>query len=379
MGSKNLIEIAKQGRAALAKWRQANPDALLNLSDADLHGANLRGANLKRADLTGAVLRGADLIGAQLSEADLTRADLREAKLIKADFYSAKLFHATLASADASGAYFRRADLTQCDLRGTDLTKADLIDANLSKAALEDSCLISAELVRTKLHDAEVNGATLGWTLLSSLDLSRVRGLDEIKHIGPSVLSFDTALRSQSVLSNAFLKGCGVSEGIIQQWPKLFGHPAEQTACFIRYVAEDAVFAKALYQLAQSKGVRCWLDEQSDDAQSHAHLSPKTYESTERVLVCASKAALKSDWINVEFERVLERERELKALTGRDTRLLFPLNLDGFMFSGDWKHKQEKQLSKLAVDFVGWRRNTEKLEQELNKLLPLLFGERRSN
>ena len=43
MGSRSQIEIAKQGRAALSKWRQANPDVLLNLSEADLVGVNLRG------------------------------------------------------------------------------------------------------------------------------------------------------------------------------------------------------------------------------------------------------------------------------------------------------------------------------------------------
>lgn len=377
MGSKSLIAIAKQGRAALAKWRQANPDVLLNLSEADLRGVNLRGANLKRADLTGASLREADLIGAQLSEADLTRADLREAKLVKADFYAAKLFRATIAGADASGAYFRRAEMTQCDLRSADLTKADLIDATLRNAALNDSIVIAAEFARTLLDEADFSGATFGWTLLASLDLSQSIGLDHAKHIGPSSIGLDTATRSHGVLSTEFLQGCGIAEGVIKQWQSLFGHPAELAPCFIRFVAEDAVFAQALNRLAQSRGMRCWLDEQSDDIERRTHLSPQTYETTERVILCASKPALKSQWINPEIERVLGREKNLKTATGRDVRLLFPLNLDGFMFSGDWKHKQEKQIAKLAVDFVGWRRNAEKLEQEFNKLLPLLIGEKR--
>lgn len=377
MGSKSLIAVVKQGRSALAKWRQANPEVLLNLSEADLRGANLRGANLKRADLTGAVLREADLVGAQFTEADLTRADLRDAKLVKADFYAAKLFRATIAGADASGAYFRRAEMTQCDLRGTDLTKADLIDATLNKAALNDAILIAAEMARTHLIDADFGGATFGWTLLESLDLSRCIGLDDIKHIGPSSIGLDTATAAHRVLSTKFLQSCGVAEGVIRHWAEIFGHPAEQAPCFIRYVAEDAVFAHALFQVAQAKGLRCWLDEMSDDIERRTHLSPQTYETNERILICASKAALKSQWINTEFERVASRERDLKAATGRDVRLLFPLNLDGFMFSGDWKHKNEKQLSKLSVDFVGWRRNTEKLEAEFNKLLPLLIGEKR--
>ena len=45
----------------------------------DLSGADLRGANLRWADLRGANLRWADLRGADLSGANLSRADLRGA------------------------------------------------------------------------------------------------------------------------------------------------------------------------------------------------------------------------------------------------------------------------------------------------------------
>jgi hypothetical protein len=49
-----------------------------DLSEADLRGADLSKANLSEADLRGADLRGADLRGANLSEANLRGADLRE-------------------------------------------------------------------------------------------------------------------------------------------------------------------------------------------------------------------------------------------------------------------------------------------------------------
>jgi len=58
----------------------ANSDKVLNLSEADLRGANLRGANLREADLRGANLSEANLRGADLSEANLRWADLSEAK-----------------------------------------------------------------------------------------------------------------------------------------------------------------------------------------------------------------------------------------------------------------------------------------------------------
>ncbi|MDA0284902.1 MAG: toll/interleukin-1 receptor domain-containing protein [Planctomycetota bacterium] len=378
MGSPKLIEVAKRGRVALAKWRRANPDVLLILTDADLQDADLRGANLKRADLTGADLRGANLIGAQLSEADLTRADLRGARLTKADFYSARLFKATLSGAEAGGSYFRRADFTEADCSGTDLTKADLRETNFKNGTLAGASLVGADLSYARLAGVDMRDAVLGWSTLGHVDLSQIVGLDQLKHAGPSSIGLDTARLSHEKMSEKFLHGCGISEGVIQHWKSLFGHPAEEFSCFIRFAPDDESFAKHLYDRAQEKGLRCWLDEMPHSARDRrARSSPTSYETTERVLLCASKASLSSWWVNDEIDRLAVREQRYKDDTGRPVRYFFPLNLDGYMFSGDWKHKQDKQIAKQAIDFVGWRRNKDKFDQELTKLLQFMVSEKR--
>ena len=65
-------------------------------SEVDLSGANLRGANLYEVDLSGADLYEADLSGANLYEADLSGADLSEANLSEANLYGANLNGAEL-------------------------------------------------------------------------------------------------------------------------------------------------------------------------------------------------------------------------------------------------------------------------------------------
>ncbi|MBI1314838.1 TIR domain-containing protein [bacterium] len=377
MGSRSLIEIAKRGRLAITRWRKANPEVLLNLSDADLQDVDLRGANLKRADLTGADLRGADLVGAQLGEADLTRADLRGARLVKTDCYQTRFFKATLRDAECSGAYFRRAEMTQIDLSGADLAKADLVEANLSNGSLKGATLVGADLSNSCLTGVDLREAVVGWTVFGRLDLTQPIGVEQLQHVGPSTLGIDTAVLSHGKLPPEFLRGCGISEGILQNWAACFGHPFESLTCFIRFAPDDASFAQHLFRLAQDKGLRCWLDGAPESAsERRSRTSPRTYESTERILLCASKASLTSWWIEDEFERVFEREQRLKKETGRDVRLLYPLNLDGFMFGGDWKHAREKQIAKQAIDFVGWRRNEAKLDQELTKLLQTMTGEK---
>ena len=72
MANDEHVALLKQGVDAWNKWREANPDILLDLRRADLSGANLSWADLYRAKLSEAHLSGADL-----SEANLIGADLR--------------------------------------------------------------------------------------------------------------------------------------------------------------------------------------------------------------------------------------------------------------------------------------------------------------
>ncbi len=84
MADKKHVNLVKQGAAAIAKWRQRNPDARLDLSEAHLIEANLRRANLSGAILIEARLSGANLNGAHLSGANLHGADLSGTSVLKA-------------------------------------------------------------------------------------------------------------------------------------------------------------------------------------------------------------------------------------------------------------------------------------------------------
>src|SRR5215212_8554185 len=118
---------------------------LLDLSEADLQGANLHRANLQGASLQYAKLQKADLQHAKLQKADfhganLTAANLRHAKLQEADLsvanlQGAKLQGAFLQEANLSVAFLQGANLTSANLQGADLQRADLRGADLQYAA----------------------------------------------------------------------------------------------------------------------------------------------------------------------------------------------------------------------------------------------------
>jgi uncharacterized protein YjbI with pentapeptide repeats len=141
-----------------------------DLSGADLSGAYLSGANLRSADLSGADLRGADLIGADLIGAYLSGANLRSADLRSADLIGAYLIGANLRSANLSGA-----DLSGAYLSGAKLSGANLSGANLSGAYLSGAYLIGANLSGANLRGADLRGADLRGAYLSKTKVEKAR------------------------------------------------------------------------------------------------------------------------------------------------------------------------------------------------------------
>jgi hypothetical protein len=99
------------------------------------------------------------------------------------------------------------------DLRGADLRGADLRGADLSEAVL----------IGARLSGADLDSALCGGTAFGAVDLSEVKGLESIRHGGPSTVGVDALVRSRGRIPEAFLRGCGVPEAWIDYLPSLIG------------------------------------------------------------------------------------------------------------------------------------------------------------
>ncbi|MFN0195733.1 MAG: pentapeptide repeat-containing protein [Planctomycetaceae bacterium] len=418
MASAKILAIVKQGRTAIMKYRAANPSVLLDLVDAELSKLNLQGAPLQKADLIGAKLQKAKLGKSDLRGCDLTRADLEGADLRKADLRKANLSRANLKGADfsgalMSGAQMNLADLTSCKGIGCDLSLAQMTrviftqsqlqqarfnganlsastfqHADLSEASFAETLLIETQFKNTKMIGVDFSRSliekshwqdcTLGWTTFGNVDLSTSSGLDSCIHLAPSTIGVDTIYRSRGKISETFLRNCGLPDSFLAALKSLTEkhEPFHSQSFFIRYGEKDRGFAELLQQGLTKRGLRCWLCEKAENPADAT--DPQYFRSEhlwEKIIFCASSHSLGAPWGEKEIAQCFDKEKRYSKDQGHEIISLVVLNLDGYLFGGNWKSPHVKEVgTRIVADYAGWRRSPQKFEEETDKLFAALTG-----
>ena len=386
MADKKLISIIRQGVSRWNLWRRQNPQARVDLNEADLAGMDLRGAllgrvvldyaNLSGADLSGADLSGADLSGtnlikARLVNANLADASLEEANLFEADLHAVNFCDASLSGCNLTRARLRAACLPGCDLRGANATRADLRDADLADTHLCETDLSGANLrgadlrraafIKTDLSGTSFAFACLGETIFAATSLRNAKSLHLCGHHGPSSIDYLT-LASSGALPEKFLRGCGLPDEFVARLPEFRAEAARFPFCFICHAPRDGAFAQRLHDALQALGIRCWRVEPSPISGGQLEDAAGL---TGKVLLCCSRSSLESSWLDNEIQQALMREERL----GGSSSALLMLDLDGGVHHpalSDWKKKC--LLSRPGFGFTGWRAGGSVFKKQVRKL-----------
>ena len=311
MANRKQFNILKQGVDAWNEWREVNKDVQIDLSGADLGGADLSFTNLFNANLVGADLSGADL----------------------------------------SAAYLIGANLCNTDLSGADFSAATLIDVNLSYA---------------DLSYANLSFVGLDATIFGDVDLSTVKGLETVNHEGPSTIGIDTVYRSQGRIPEVFLKGAGVPVSLVEYMRSLVANPIDYYSCFISYSSKDQSFAERLHADLQSKGVRCWFA--PEDMDIGDKIRPRIEESIhqyDKLLLILSEHSIASHWVAYEVERALNKEPQGKP------NVLYPIRVDDAVMESKASWADDIKSTRHIGDFTNWK-NHDDYQKAFNRLLRAL-------
>ncbi len=275
------------------------------------------------------------LVGANLKDVRLDGANLRDLDLAEACF---------------DGAVLINADLTRADLRGASFRGAFMNGANLTDAAMEG---------------ADLTAAVLGRTLLTRVDLSKVRGLHEVSHSGSSEIGLSTLIESSFQIPRKFLQAAGVSRGLLDDFDNGRRFPNTHQTCFLSYSSADSSFARLLYNALVVAGVRVFWD-QMDILPGDA-LEERLAEAIrehDRFLVVLSDSSMESIWVR----------KELDLVWHSDPSALLPIRICPIQEIVAWI-KSDSTIPTFDVhrvsDFTAWKDASE-FERELDLVLRAL-------
>lgn len=329
------VEILKKGREVWSKWRKENPEVIPALDKVDFSYSDLSHVNL-----SGAILSNANLIGADLTKSNLAIADLRRANLTEANLSMAYLRDTFFLGANLFNASFRRASARGTDFSGANLRRADFTETKLNSAIFSGS----------NLNGADFSKSEFAYTKFNDVDLSETICLEAVLHKAPSTIGIDTLYKSKGNIPEAFLRGCGVPDQMIEYAKSLTGSPIEYYSCFISYSHEDEEFARRVHNDMQAAGVRCWFA--PHDMKIGDKIRPTIDESIrvhDKLLLILSEHSVQSDWVEHEIEHALDIEKEKKK------NVLFPVRVDEAVmesktgWAGNVRHQRH------IGDFTLWK------------------------
>ena len=400
MADMDQVQVVRQGRDAVASWREEHPGVTMDLynsymSHVRIPMVDLSGADLRESDFMGAMLRRANLSGCYLNPVHFYRADLREIDLTgtlmnRANLRGADLRGANLEGADMDSAILSGANLTGANLSGANLSRVNLDRANLTDANLTDTVFHGAALTRADLSGATLEGADfysaifndcptvgtkfsgsiVGYTVFQNCDLSQAEGLDEIRHDAPSTLGTDSLIRSEGQLPESFMRGVGASDALIKFQKTISSNDPLSGEVFISCADSDISFGETLQNGLRQLGIRCWVFSQKSRGNALVDRRSTSEEEEierwvrhyEKLIVVGSAVGMDTEAIRTDITQATERQKS------NDEWSLYLVAPDSTLVQPQGRAMRNLTDEHIIYDLQGHAEGSEEYSGELNRL-----------
>jgi len=189
-------------------------------------------------------------------------------------------------------------------------------------------------------------------TVFADVDFRKVKGLETVRHVGPSDISISSIYLSEGKIPELFLRGCGLPDDFIRQIPALVAavQPIQFYSCFISYSSKDEEFAQRLHADLQSKGVRCWFaPEDLKIGERFRRRIDEVIRVYERLLLILSEHSVESSWVEKEVETAMESEVD------QHRTVLFPVRLDDAVMGVKVGWPADIRRTRHVGDFTRWK------------------------
>jgi hypothetical protein len=335
MANPEHVAILKQGVEVWNKWREENRDIKPDISMAELSDLTLSGANFGGTSLHGVNLQRSNLIGAAFGEFQMTDGMWRSGFT----------------------------NLWGADLRNTNLSLAKFVDGRLTRADLRGALLFRTQFWHVNMDEIKFNDAVIGRAIFGDVDLKTVIGLEQVKHIAPSIIGFDTLIKSGSKIPKHFLLGCGMPELIITYIKSWTDTALEYFSTFISHSNKDEDFARHLRSDLLNNGVSCYYA--PEDMKTGERIRTGIDEAIwkyDKLLLILSEHSVNSDWVEQEVETAMERENE------QGGTVLFSIRVDEAVMEEKAGWAAHIRRTRNIGDFTYWK-DYDKYQAAFERLL----------
>ena len=307
-----------------------------------------------RADLSNSDFSNMLIFDYHIDEVDFTNCTFEDAQLLELSPVGSVFTGSSFAGAYIFDGLWMNVELSNSNFFAASLIDVQFIMTSLENVFFEEGNITGCLFRVVNFSNSNFSDLFLARSSFFSCNFTSCSSLSEAIWETPCATDFETIVQSWPI-SNAFLRGCGFPDNLIDYLPSLMNDPIQFYSCFISYADKNRKFVDRLHNDMQGAGVRVWYAPEDLKAGDKLHPTfDRAIRVHDKVLIILSEESLVSPWVEDEVNRALAKERDRKS-KGDDSPVLFPIMIDDAVMDSKESWVTYIKENRYIGDFRHWK------------------------